>query len=318
MPKFLVKLVLAPLLLFSAFINFLGLGFVGFFGRSLGRFLYFIGFRKKIVMDNLELALGDELTLEQRESMARAVYDNIGITFVEIARNFSMGREQMAREMNIRKEDAKILDEMKARGQGCIVISAHVSNWELFGMGVACHGYPVAIVVKRMTSPLAQELIEQRRKRTGVTIIYPGNTLNVMTDEVRAGKFIGFMVDQNMPGKKGVRANFFGVPAHCIRGLSKVVKETQCPIVPICAFRKENGEQEVRMLDFLPYIKAEDHITDPKERELREEWLNAQQYQTAVEKLIRHKPEQWLWIHRRWKADRKPLNVSTAHKEQTV
>ena len=129
------------------------------------------------------------------------------------------------------------------------------------------------------------------------------------------GVGIGFMLDQNTTGKKGIRCNFFGVPASCIRALSKLVQETGAAVIPVCCFREAEGRHRVRLLPELSYIKDETLAAGSEERALREEWLNAQRYQDALEELVRLHPDQWLWIHRRWKANREPLVSGLEHAE---
>ncbi len=287
-------------------------------GRFLGGALRLLGFRRKVVRENFALALGKELSAEQIGALAKKFYGNLGQTFLEIARNFSLSAERMREELYLAPEDRRYLDEILARGKGAVVISAHIGNWELFAMGMAAHGYPVAIVVKKMNNFLSQALIERQRLRTGLEVIYSGGAIEKMKAALREGKFVGFMVDQNTTGPKGIRANFFGVPASAIRGLAGMIKETGAPVVPVCAYRLPDGTHRVHVLRELPYLKADNPAESEEQKVLREEWLNTQQYQTAVEELVRRHPEQWLWIHRRWKAPRDPLLFATAHRENQI
>ena len=210
-------------------------------------------------------------------------------------------------------EDRRRIDATLAKGKGIIFVSAHIANWELLAMGMAAHGFPTAIVVKRMSSALSQSLIELQRKKTGLEIIYAGGTIEKMRAALAQGKIIGFMMDQNITGKKGIRCNFFGVPASSIRALGALARDSGAAVIPICAFRREDGKLQVHLEADLPYLEAKG--LDPEERNLREEWLNAQQYQTAIEAMVRLHPDQWLWIHRRWKARRDSLQSETAHHE---
>jgi KDO2-lipid IV(A) lauroyltransferase len=287
---------------------------LGYAGRGLGLTLFHLRFRRKVVLSNLHLALGHELSEKEIQALARNIYCNIGITFLEIARNFALTGQEMRDEVLITDEDRRYFKTCIDRGRGIVFISGHIANWELLAMSVAAHGFPSAIVVKKMTSPISQFLIERQRKKTGLEVIYSGGTIEKMKTVLREGRVIGFMMDQNKTGKKGIRANFFGVPASSIRGLSKLIKETGAAVIPICSFRQPDGTLRVQTLAELPYLTA-DTVSDPDEKMLREEWLNAQQYQTAIESMVRMHPEQWLWIHRRWKADRTPLSFETAHLE---
>jgi Kdo2-lipid IVA lauroyltransferase/acyltransferase len=308
------SLVSLPLFGFSWGLRLLGLAQLQRLGGALGAFLLWVGFRKIIVLANLRLAYGSEWDEDRLQSIMKQVYQSIGITFLEIARNFSLDRASLREELIISDEQRKYIEERLQRKKGIVFISAHIANWELLAMGIVAHGIPGSIVVKRMSGGLSQFLIEKRRERSGIGVIYSGGTIEKMREALSKNLSIGFMVDQNVTGKKGIRANFFGTPAASIRALGKLIKETGAAVIPVCAFREADGRCRMHLLPELPFLTSDIPGTD-SDRALREEWLNTQQYQTAIETLVRMKPEQWLWIHRRWKASRVPLDFATAHKE---
>jgi KDO2-lipid IV(A) lauroyltransferase len=302
---------LLPLLLPSYFLNLIGHKCFGKLGALLGFILYTIGFRRKIVEANLHLALSKEKIPEELQKLTKDIYTNIGTVFLEILRNIYFSRKQMIEELLIDPDGLTRMESLLNRGTGAIFLSAHIANWELSGIGMAARGYPVSVVAKRMNNRLSQALLERIRIRSNLNIIYAGNTIEKMKIALKNKQFIGFMMDQNITGKKGIRANFFNVPASSIRALSRLVKETGAPVVPFCIHRRPDGRHEARIFDELPYLRVE----GPDEDGLREEWINTQAYQNAVEMLVRLKPEQWLWIHRRWKADRTPFDPETVHLE---
>jgi KDO2-lipid IV(A) lauroyltransferase len=306
---------LVPILLFSHGLNLLGARLFRCAGILLGDFLRLIGFRTKVVRSNLELALGKESTSGDRKKLTKKIYRNIGTVFLEIARNFSFSAARLRAELRLSASDQEKIASALNRKKGIIFISAHMGNWELLAMGMAAHGYPVAVVVKKMSNPVSQALIERQRTKTGLGVIYSGGTIEKMRKLLAQGKAIGFMFDQNTTGKKGIRTNFFGVPASAIRGLSALVRDSGAAVIPVTAVREDNGRHFLRLLDELPYLRAADLPDNSPERRAREEWLNTQQYQNAIEQLVRAKPEQWLWIHRRWKADRTALIENGEHLE---
>ncbi len=313
--KFLARLALLPLLALSYSLAFCPPGVVGALGRMLGALLRSLGFRKKIVDGNLELALGGELSAAQREELSRKVFAHIGTLFLEIARNFGLSKTQMSSEVRVSDETMARIWKTLESGRGAVFITGHIANWELFAMGMAARKIPVSLVVKKMNNAISQALIERQRERTGLEIIYSGGAIAKMKAALARGRAIGFMVDQNTTGTRGIRVNFFGVPAASIRGLSALARDTKASIVPVYAFRLPCGNHEMRMFDPLPYLEATELPSGSPEREAREEWLNTQQYQAAIERMVRGHPEQWMWIHRRWKTSRVPLVPASAHLE---
>ncbi len=313
--KFLARFALLPLLAFSYLLASFPPSLMGKLGRGLGGILQFFGFRKKIVSSNLELALGGELSAAERASLSRRVFAHTGTLFLEIARNFGLSQRQMISEVRVSHETMARISKILENGKGAVFITGHIANWELFAMGMAARGVPVSLVVKKMNNAISQALIERQRKRTGLEIIYSGGAIEKMKAALQRGRAIGFMVDQNTTGTRGIRVNFFGVPAASIRGLAGLARDTSAVIVPVCAFRLPCGNHEIKLFDPLPYLKQESLPAGSAERIAREEWLNTQQYQAAIEAMVREQPDQWMWIHRRWKTNRVPLVPEKAHLE---
>jgi KDO2-lipid IV(A) lauroyltransferase len=316
--RFFAAVVLAPLLFFCHALKAIGLPALGVLGSGFGSFLHFLHFRRKIVRSNLELAFGQSLSRVALDELTKTVYTNIGRTFLEIARNFALTREDMVHDLQLDAADRSVVDAAYARGKGIIFISAHIGNWEVLATGMAARGLPLAAVVKKMNNAVSQTLIERQRVSSGLEVIYSGGTIEKMRESLRRNVGIGFMLDQNTTGPKGIRCNFFGVPASCIRALSKLVNESGAAVIPVCGFREADGRHRVHLLPEITYIKCDDLPAGSDERALREEWLNSQRYQHALEELVRLHPEQWLWIHRRWKASRKPLESGSEHRENQI
>jgi KDO2-lipid IV(A) lauroyltransferase len=313
--SYLSLLALPPLLLLSLLVNCLGLRLLRAAGHGLGRLLHALKFRRRIVSTNLQLALGNELTPAEIEALVKKIYLNLGITFLEILRNFTLTTAQMKREFHMSPEDRARVDAVLKEGRGALFISIHMANWELVGMGAAAHGYPVSVIAKKMNNPLSQWLIDHVRTRSQLDIIYAGGTIEKMKQTLAKGRAIGFMLDQNITGTRGIRANFFGVPAASIRAIAGLVKETKAAVFPICANRLPDGTHRFVLLEQVKYIEATDLPQGSPERLAREEWLNTQRHQAALEEMIRRQLDQWLWIHRRWKCSREPLLPGREHLE---
>jgi len=312
------RVLLAPLLASSYSLSILPRPFIGGLGRGLGLLLLVLNFRKRIVTENLNLALGKEKSPEELITLRKEFYKCIGLTFLEIARNFTLSQKQMREEIVFSEKDRKIIQEIIDKGKGAVCISAHIANWELLAMGMAAHGYPISLVVKKMNNPFSQVLIERQRIRADLGVIYSGGTIEKIKLALKQGTFIGFMMDQNTTGNKGIRANFFGVPASSIRGLAGLARDTSCIILPLCSYRQADGRHRLQLMPELPYLTAPEFPEGSSERLLREEWLNTQQYQTALEQMVRKHPEQWMWIHRRWKTNRAAFDPKTVHLENRI
>lgn len=297
----LVYIVISPLLLLSFVLRVLPGRAVTALGRGAGRLLKSVGFRTRIVANNLALTVAKDMSPEELAKLECKIFENCGITFLQILRNFTMTRVRARKEVFISKENLEYLNQLKAQKKGAVVLSAHIACWELFPVAMAAYGYSVCAVVKRISSKFYQSFVEHRRTSAGFEVIYSGNTLVKMNEAILQGKLVGFMMDQHIGGKSAIETTFFGARASSIKGLAQLARESGCLILPMCVYRKPDGTHELFIDKPLEYIRGE-HLPENSEERLKyETQVNSQNYQDAVERLVRNHTEQWLWIHRRWK-----------------
>lgn len=297
----LVYIIISPLLLLSFALRILPSRVVTALGRRAGRMLKSVGFRTRIVANNLELTVAKEMSSEELQKLETKIFENSGITFLQILRNFSMTRVRARNEVFISKENRDYLDQLKAQKKGAVVLSAHIACWELFPVAMAAYGYSVCAVVKRISSKFYQSFVEHRRISAGFDVIYTGNTLVKMNEAINNGKLVGFMMDQHIGGKSAIETTFFGARASSIKGLAQLARDSGCLILPMCMYRRPDGTHELFIDEPLKYIHGVQFPENSQERLNYEIQVNSQLYQDTVEKLVRKKMEQWLWIHRRWK-----------------
>lgn len=306
-------LLYAAVFLISTCVRLLGLKALMVLGAGLGHLLRFAGFRKRIVRENLRLAFGKELSPAEIRDLERRVFRHVGRLFLEVLRNFALSQDRVRSEFRIDPESERRIRGILSRGRGMILLSGHFGNWEIGGLGLPAHGIPLSVVAKRMTGPISQVLLEKVRLRARMELIYSGGVMERIRASLKQGRAVAFMIDQNKTGNKAIRVNFFGVPASSIRSLAGLKRETDVPILPVCTRRLDDGTHTLFAMEELPYVSAPDLPEGSVERIYKEEWLNSQLYQDAIEKMVRQQPDQWLWIHRRWKANREPLSPENAY-----
>lgn len=297
----LVYAIISPLLLLSFVLRMMPNRMLCAVGSGAGRILQAVGFRTKIVGDNLHRALSKEMSPEELQRLETKIFESTGITFLQILRNFTFTKKRAIKEVEISDKDIQFLNDLKAKNKGAVVLSAHIACWELFPVAMAARGYNVCAVVKRISSKFYQSFVEHRRKTAGYGLIYSGNTFVHMKEAINNGKLVGFMMDQHIGGKVAITTTFFGAKAASIKGLANFARETDCMILPMCVFRKPDGTHYLFIDEPLKYIHGTHLPENSPERLEYEIQANSQNYQDAVEKLVRKHMEQWLWIHRRWK-----------------
>lgn len=184
--------------------------------------------------------------------------------------------------------------EAHARGKGVLILIAHFGNYPLLALQVPkLFRYPLSIVYKPLKNKALDELWWGLQAQAGITGIPGHNAYRACVRALRNNELIGFMLDQNRPAAQGVFVDFFGQSASTTPGLALLSAQTGAPVVPVFLRRAPDGRH---VLDVLPILEP------PPDREA--ETIRA--YTAACTKLIeaeiRRNPEQWLWLHKRWKS----------------
>ena len=266
------------------------------FARLLGSFLYVAKFRRKIAESNIQLAF-PQLSTEEKIKLCRKSYEELGILFLEMLRFFYRFGRFLDRNCLVEGEDN--LRSALAEGRGVLIMTAHLGNWEVLAAhGTSCLKVPVTMVTKRLKPEAVQRIMETERSLLGVKMAFEPKTMQNILRALKAKEIVGFVMDQYTGAPVGARVPFFGVPVGSHTALAAIALRTEAVVVPAIAFRR--GTKYIcRFEKALPLIREDD-----KERSIL---LNTAQYVRHTEKWVREFPEQWLWIHRRWKGDLSPL-----------
>lgn len=188
----------------------------------------------------------------------------------------------------IRYEGFEHFEAALLRGKGVVFATGHLGNWELSAYAHALLSAPMGFVVRPLDNPLLDRLSVRYRTLSGNRVISRRESARPLLQMLRANQAVGILADQNTTEDRGVFVNFFGMPACVDAGLAKLAAHTGASIIPGFAVWAESEGRYV--LKFYPAIEASgDQIRD------------TQAVQSALEQAIREYPEQWLWIHRRWK-----------------
>lgn len=241
-------------------------------------------------MANLAAALPD-LDPRERRRLCRRAFQHLGLVAVELA---GILRQPLSAWLDrIRLEGLEHLDEaMKAHGRA-LGLSAHLGNWEMLSVAHRLTPYSLAVVVRPLDSPALQALAERARLKTGVEVISKRRALAPVLSALAAGKIVGILLDQNASRREGVFVPFFGRPASTSRALAVLALRTGTPIVPIFARRDRDGRHRVIIEPPLATPSTGDRARAVIE-------LTAA-CAGAIERAVRQAPEQWLWMHDRWR-----------------
>ena len=291
-------------------INILGTPFAHKIGTFLGLFLQFIGIRRSIVQENIELAFSEEKGVEERKKLERSFYIYFGKSIIDTMRSLVTSKIPL----DIRKDTKeKLMKIYNSQDEGFLVLSCHTGNWEQARSHMASF-FPLFTVAKNQHNFLAQLLISrQRNKFKGKGgILYhpnPGNILQETKTLIAQKNVVAFMIDQHYSGRSAIRVNFFGTPCAMTGKIADFIVKNKIRTIATSTFYDSQGSLFFEIIDEYQYQRPKRYPKGSKEAELEETYLNTQAITHLIEKLIRKHPEQWLWMHRRWKADRTPIKI---------
>lgn len=254
-------------------------------GRTLGRLLYgLFPNRRRIALRNTELVYG-----EPRPDIVRAVFNNLGILLLEVVR-LGFGREDIFRTVRVR--GGEHFFQARASGRPVIVVTAHTGNWELLSNAAAWNRIRTSTVIRPLNNPYTDRIIERIRSRYGNDVISKWGALRgALKILSRKGTF-AIVIDQGVVPSEGLLLDFLGKPAYAVKMPAVLARKTGAVVVPIFIRRLRDGH-EIVVHRPLPLARSADGAADME--------LNTRFYQGAVERHVRAHPEDWLWIHRRWK-----------------
>jgi Kdo2-lipid IVA lauroyltransferase/acyltransferase len=277
-----------------------GLKLLGFFPRSVARFfgarfveiVYVLQPRlHRIAQFNLEIAF-PEWSESQRERTIRGMVRQIGWMVGEFSQFPKYTRETIERIVVI--DGAEHFAAAQARGKGVLFLTGHMSAWELAPFAHAVYGHPLHFLVRPIANRRVDALINGYRCRSGNQPIDKNRAARAMLKVLGEGGTVGILSDHNTSLDEGVFVDFFGTPASTTSGLARVALRTDAAVVPgfLCW---DDGARKYR-LQFGGAVGLA--RSGNEEEDVRE---NTARFTCVIEEYVRARPDQWLWIHKRWK-----------------
>lgn len=265
-------------------------------GRGLGGLLFQLDFRVGVAKENIWLAF-PEKSEEEKARLLRASYSELGITFLELLRLFYRFDRFLDRYCDV--ENGQYL-QAAAKEKGCFCMTAHLGNWEVMtAAGPNLTNVGTLMVTKRLKPEWLNRVVEITRSLLRIRMAFEPRTMPEIVRALKRTDAIGFVMDQYAGAPVGARVPFFGKPVGSHTALATLALRMGVPVVPGIAVRRPNGRYLVR---FDPPLKLEER-GDPDATVI----ANTALFVRHTEAWIREFPEQWLWIHRRWKGDLSPL-----------
>ncbi|MBA2378183.1 MAG: lysophospholipid acyltransferase family protein [Blastocatellia bacterium] len=265
-------------------------------GLFLARILYhLLSPLRRAASRNLEIAFSD-LTEPERKRLAKGAFDNLGRMLGEISQFPKATPESISQIIDFRFDPATLAryEELRLQGRGVIILSPHMGNWELLVFAWAAAQEPISYLARPLDNPLIEDLTVKLRTRFGNRPINKTNAVGNALSILRAGGILGILADVNAHPKEGVFVPFFGVPACTSTGPALLAMRSNAVIIPVTAvWVEEEGR----------YVARHGSIIEPRNTGDRQADVAATtaEFTAEVEALIRQNPDQWMWVHKRWK-----------------
>jgi KDO2-lipid IV(A) lauroyltransferase len=257
---------------------------------------YLLGGLRRVAMTNLHIAF-PELGESEHKRLAKGAFKNLGRVLGAMSHFPTATRESLAKtiEFQIDPDVYAEYESLKAEGRGVIIVSPHLGNWEVLVYGWSALQEPISYLARPLDNPKIEALTVSLRTKFGNRPINKTNSVSPAMKILREGGILGILADVNAHPKEGVFVPFFGVPACTSSGVALLAMRTNAAIIPMCGAWDEEKQHYVGVHGRIIYPSN----TGDRHRDVAE---TTAQFTAEVEKLVRKYPDQWLWIHKRWKS----------------
>lgn len=264
----------------------------------LGQLLYYLlPIRRRTVMNNLRLVFGHRMSEKQVRMLAQQFYAHI---FRVICENFAMtwmSQESLKNQARV-VGDEHILRAAEKK-KGVLLLTGHFGNWELTPVAVLQYFQQFRgrfhVLRRTLVNKAIEHILFNRFYEAGLNVIPKKNSLGQVLDCLSKNDVVAFIMDQHAKiGKDGVLVDFFGCKAGTFKSLAVIARNTGAPVIPAVCYREDNGKHVMEFFEELSWIHHPDSDLEILE--------NTQNYNRILEKMVLAHPEQWWWVHRRWKS----------------
>ena len=250
-----------------------------------------LGRLRRVGRRNLEMAF-PALPAAKREEILRQEYRHLGWLLAEFCQMSTYTQEYASR--FIRYQGLEHYLAARDRGKGVFVLTGHLGAWELSSFYHSLAGYPMGMVIRRLDNALVDAMVNAIRCQHGNRVLHKDEFARGLLTAMRAGETVGILMDTNMRPPQGVFVEFFGRQACTASGLARVALRTGAAVLP--GFMVWEPAENKYVLHFGP------ELAFTRSGDAEADALAATQVcAAATEEWIRRYPDQWLWIHRRWK-----------------
>ena len=246
---------------------------------------------RRVGMRNLDLAF-PALSRKEKKKIVRGVFISLGRQLAEFTLFPRYTKENVSRTAVY--EGFENFAEAQARGKGVVFLTAHLGGWEISSFAHSLYGHPMNIVVRPLDNPLLDAMVDRYRTLHGNRTFSKQDYARGLLKALKNGEVIGILMDTNMTPPQGAFVDFFGVPACTATGIARVALHTDAAVVPaFCVWDGKLGKYKICFERPVKLVRSGNDEADAV--------ANTAIFTKEIERCVRKYPDQWLWVHRRWK-----------------
>lgn len=246
---------------------------------------------RRVGMRNLAMAFPEKSEAE-RKRILRGVFKSLGRELAELCQFPRYSLENV--EQVVVYDGLENYEHAYARKKGVLFLTAHFGGWELSAFTHSLHGHWMYVVMRPMDNPYLDRLLQSYRTMHGNKTVNKDDFVRGLLAAMKAGEVVGILMDTNMTPPQGVFVDFFGIPACTASGLARIALRTDAAVVPTFTIWDESmGKYRLRFDPAMELVRTGNLEADITE--------NTQRFTKVIEDYARRYPDQWLWVHRRWK-----------------
>ncbi|MDX6611311.1 MAG: Kdo2-lipid lauroyltransferase/acyltransferase [Blastocatellia bacterium] len=263
-------------------------------GRGMARSAYWLPLKLRRTGErNLAIAF-PEMDERERQRLLRGSFDSLGRLLAEFSQFPRMTRESLRQMIEYDQVGLAHLRDAEKNGRGVIFLTGHLGAWEILSFGWSALEYPLSFLVRPIDNPRIEEMVERIRTRFGNVAIDKKSAARQALRVLRQKGTLGILSDLNTQTFEGVFVPFFGRLACTSAGIATLALKTDAVVIPTCAvWNAKSGKYFFHGDPQVELVRTGDHQRDVE--------VNTANFAAAMERMIRLYPEQWLWIHKRWK-----------------
>lgn len=270
---------------------FMPIGVLLWLGRRLGGIAFIVNMKRRVIAyANLKSAFAAEKSPKELRAITKRVYQNMVQTFIEVLNLTKVNRKYVDRYVEV--VNMERIRNASVSGRGTVLLTAHFGDWELSSLVSSVEGFPIHVLVREQKMKRLNELLNRLRESNGCKVIRKGMDVKNLIRELREAHIVGILADQDA-GKNGMFVNFFGRPTSSHSGTMEIARRTDSVVLPNFIVRTGGAYHKLYLEEYIDFRTI--NSSDPVREAL-------QMYMNLLERYIRQYPDQWLWLHKRWKS----------------